>query len=407
LRSDYYDGVSQEPLRPLPPLTKPPKKPKQRRHRTAWKVFLIFLTLILICCGILAWHYGLFSPSKGNVPAPITPPESVSSPAVTTIRRVAPPGTGTLHPETGEAPELTATEIYQQVSPSIVTITTFDPQGNGHEGSGIIFDTNGYLLTNAHVIEGSASAWVTLSNGQEYPASLIGMDTPTDLAVLHIAAANLTAARFASDITLAVGETAYAIGNPLGSQFQGSMTDGIISAISRSVMVGGYEMTLIQTSAALNEGSSGGALVDTTGRVVGVTNMKMMSNYSTIEGLGFAIPSSTAEDVVDDLMAYGHVVGRPQLGITVRPATMQESPGGGLYVDSLFETSDAWAKGIRPGDILLTADGVTLNTNDDLLGCKEGLSAGDSIHITWRSAETGGQHSAEIYLVEDYILRGE
>lgn len=407
MRSDYYDGVSREPLRPLPPPAKPSKPPKKRKRRTALKIFLIFLILIFISCGILAWHYGLFSPSKGNMPAPIAPPEASSGPIVTTIRRVTPPGNGTLHLEADEAPELTATEIYQQVNPSIVTITTFDQHGNGHEGSGIIFDVNGYLLTNAHVIEGSASAWVTLSNGQEYPATLIGMDTPTDLAVLHIAAANLTAARFASDATLSVGETAYAIGNPLGSQFQGSMTDGIISAISRSIMVGGYEMTLIQTSAALNEGSSGGALVDTTGRVVGVTNLKMMSNYSTVEGLGFAIPSTTAEDVVDDLMTYGHVVGRPQLGITVRPATPQESPGGGLYVDSLFETSDAWVKGIRPGDILLTADGVILNVNDDLLGCKEGLAAGDSISITWRSAETGEQMTADIILVEDYILRGE
>lgn len=404
MRSDYYDGVSMEPLRPIPPTVLPPKKRKRRR---AWPLFVVFLLLIFLGCGVLAWHYGLLHPLGLGDP-PKAPPQAVPTfPAATTIRRLDPPGEGTLAIETEEAPELTAVEIYEQLSPSIVTITAFDRQGGGSEGTGVIFDPNGYLVTNAHVIEGTASAWVTLSNGQEYPASLIGMDSQTDLAVLHITASSLTAAAFASDSTLAVGEPAYAIGNPLGSQFQGSMTDGIISAINRSVVVGNYEMTLIQTSAALNQGSSGGALVDATGRVVGITNMKMMSDYSTVEGLGFAIPSSTTETVVNHLMTYGHVIGRPQLGITVRPASAAESAGGGLYVDSLFETSDAWAKGIRPGDILLTANGVTLSINDDLLGCKEGLAAGDSIAITWRSAETGELMTADIVLVEDHILRGE
>lgn len=286
----------------------------------------------------------------------------------------------------------------------MVTVTAVDDFGMGGEGTGVIFDESGYLITNHHVIDGNSLAFVTLSNGREYPAYLIGMDEQTDLAVLKISLTGLTTAKFGSDSILKVGEPAYALGNPLGSQFSGSMTDGIISAIDRSVEVGGYEMSLLQTTAALNQGNSGGALLDSRGRVVGITNMKMMSSQSTVEGLGFAIPATTVAQVVNDLMSYGHVTGRPMLGITVQPHRTGNGVTAGLDVVEVEEKSDAWAKGIRPGDRLLTANGMPLMYNDDLLREKEGLAAGESVRLRWKSGDTGEEIEDDIFLVEQYEL---
>lgn len=395
MRSDYYDGVSQAPLRPLP------AGKKKKRNRRAITVFAVML--LLLAAGAAAFRLGM---QTAGVPQSSPTPAEETAREETTIRRLLPPGEGslTLAAETGES--LDPTVIYERVSPAVVTIRAVDDYGYGGEGTGVIFDERGYFVTNSHVIEGTGSVTVTLADGREYPAYLIGMDAQTDLAVLHISASNLTAAVFGTDSVLKVGEAAYALGNPLGSRFSGSMTDGIISAINRNVTVGDYEMSLIQTTAALNQGNSGGALVDSRGRVIGITNMKMMSMSSTLEGLGFAIPSSTVAAVVNELMTHGHVTGRPMLGITVTPQRGETGGVAGLRVEEVYETSDAWAKGIREGDLLLEANGVKLTRNDHLLAQKEGLAAGESIRLRWRSGETGLEQEADILLMEQYELEG-
>lgn len=397
MRSDYYDPVADGELRPLPPLPQAP-----RRKRRALPLFLLFLALIAAGGIYLFWQFGppdRWSPpdSYAELPAPSEEPK-------TTILTLKPPGEGTLTliREPGQA--MAAKDIYAALSPSILAVTARDAWGGGSQGTGVIFDTRGYFVTNAHVIEGTDSVEVTLSNGRKYPAFLVGMDQRTDLAVLKFAARDLTAAPFASDATLSVGDPAYAIGNPLGSRFQGSMTDGIISGIDRNVTVDGHEMSLIQTSAAINTGSSGGALVDGAGRVVGITNMKMMSWQSTVEGLGFAIPATTVEKIVNELMRAGHIAGRPMLGVTVRPVSLQESDVPGLLAELVDPESDAWAKGIRPGFILSTANDVPLRENQDLLDQKEGLEAGDSIALTWYDPKTGDWGEAEVLLVEEYEM---
>lgn len=400
MRSDYYDPVASGALRPLTPLPEPP-----RRKRHALPLFLLFLALILAGGIGLFFCFGWPGQQGAFEPAP-SPAESAGGAEnlPTTIRTLDPPGEGTLTLLTEPGEIRTAKDIYASLSPSILAVTARDTRGGGSQGTGVIFDTRGYFVTNAHVIEGTDSVEITLSNGRKYPAFLIGMDERTDLAVLKFSASGLTAAPFASDATLSVGDTAYAIGNPLGSQFQGSMTDGIISGIDRNVTVGGYEMSLIQTSAAINTGSSGGALVDGAGRVVGITNMKMMSWYSTVEGLGFAIPASTVEKVVNSLMRSGHVTGRPMLGITVRPVALPESDVPGLLAEIVDPKSDAWAMGIRAGFVLSTANGAPLRENQDLLDQKEGLEAGDAITLTWYDPETGAWGEAEVLLVEEYEL---
>lgn len=408
MRSDYYDSVAvEEPLRPLAP---PPGR--RRRRRRALPLFLFFL-IALACSSVLLFlQFGNpFFPVYEQPPFdPIDfYPDALDAPLPekTAIRTIAPPGEGGLSLAEAAGEPLSAQEIYASLSPSILSVTALYSQGGGSEGTGILFDERGYFLTNAHVVEGKSTVSVTLENGKKYPAYLIGMDSRTDLAVLKFSALDLTAAPFGDDGGLRVGDTVYAIGNPLGSQFHGSMTDGIVSAIGRSVTVDGNDMSLIQTSAAINTGSSGGALVDSYGRVVGITNMKMMSWYSTVEGLGFAIPVSTAEKVVRDIMATGHVTGRPQLGITVRPASPEESETAGLYIEYVNPRSDAWEKGIREGDILIYANGVTLLENQDLLDQKAGLSAGDSMTLTWLSPGGGAAREAQVLLVEEYTLNAE
>ncbi len=408
MRSDYYTLIQPDAVPPIPPT--PPKK-KRRGH--ALPLFLCFLFLLTTGTGFLAWQYGLPSltspwdllPTPDFHDNPYSQlPFPTPAPVETTIRKLAAPGesTLTLLEKTNEG--LSAADIYARVSPAILSVTAEYDQGGGAEGTGVIFDERGYFITNAHVITGASRVNITLSNGREYPAYLIGMDEQTDLAVLKFSASNLTVAPFGSDLNLVVGEDAYAIGNPLGSRFRGSITEGIISGIDRSIHVDGYDMTLIQTSAAINTGSSGGALVNTDGQVVGITNMKMMSWQSTVEGLGFAIPSTTVEAVVGSIMKQGYV-SRPVLGITVRPARVpEECSVTGLYVDDVHPFSDAYAQGLRPGDVLVSANDTDLKRNDDLLAERTGLDVGDTITLSWLPGGTGTLQTADITLVEQSIL---
>jgi serine protease Do len=235
---------------------------------------------------------------------------------------------------------------------------------------------------------------------------LVGSDAATDLAVLKIDAQGLTPAEFGDSDQMEVGDVVVAIGNPMGEELRGTMTDGILSAINRDMEVEGRQMTLLQTTAALNTGNSGGALINDMGQVIGITNMKLMAYNSTVEGLGFAIPSRTAKTVVDDLIGYGVLKGRPMLGSPVRPLTAEERTGRsldhGLWVAQVEEKSDAWTQGIRTGDVLLSANGVELSVNDDLLELKNALAVGETIQFClWREGET---LDITVELVEQYSL---
>ena len=201
--------------------------------------------------------------------------------------------------------------------PSWPSPATSDGQSGYNWGTGVILSADGLILTNTHVIEGCDSAKVTLFDDREFEAKLIGADTISDIAVLKIEAAGLPAAEFGESGSLVVGDPVAAIGNPLGETFRSTLTDGIISAIERGISYKGRTMTLLQTNTALNEGNSGGALFNMYGQVVGITNMKMMSSYSSIEGIGFAIPSATVREVVNSIVRFGEVRGRPSIGITV------------------------------------------------------------------------------------------
>ncbi len=300
--------------------------------------------------------------------------------------------------------ELSFQEIYKKVIPSIVSIQAYSDY-SGSEGTGIILTADGYIVTNHHIIAGCAYADVVLSDGTIYEAKLVGSDVESDLAVLKIDAHGLTPAEFGNSDQLEVGDYVLAIGNPLGYELFGTMTDGIVSAINRDVNVDGYTMTLIQTTAALNPGNSGGALINMAGQVIGVTNMKMMSDYDTIEGLGFAIPTVWAKEVVDTLLAQGKITGRPTIGFTCFTVSEEYAPyygHVGVCIDEITPGSPADLAGVQPGDIVIEANGRTIATLEDLTEVRDEAGVGGIMELTvWRSGELV---ELSLTLVEQYEL---
>ena len=304
--------------------------------------------------------------------------------------------------------ELSLQELYDQCSKSIVAIKGYQDGVDGYYwGSGIILSKDGVILTNTHVIENCDTASVTLFDNSSYDAALVGADSTSDIAVLRIDVSGLTPASFGDSAELAIGDKVAAIGNPLGETFRMTLTDGIISAIDRGISYNGHSMTLLQTNTAINEGNSGGALFNMYGQVIGVTNMKMMSSYSSIEGIGFAIPSSTIAAVADSLMQYGEVRGRTAIGITVgaipENVTSHYDLPTGLYVSAVEEKSDAAAKGIQQGDIITAVNGSPASATSDILTVKNTLSVGDTITFTiWRDGET---FDVDVTLVDENDLK--
>ena len=293
---------------------------------------------------------------------------------------------------TANAEELSTVEIAKKAGPAVVGIINRQQRtsywGQSTEttgsGSGIIIREDGYIITNQHVIEGATSVTVILSNNEEYEASIVGEDEKTDLAVIKINANNLTAAELGKSSDLEVGEKAVAIGNPLGQEFAGSVTEGVISALNRTMSVEGRQYTLIQTDAAINPGNSGGALVNSRGQVIGINSVKISS--SELEGLGFAIPIDDAMDVIGELMQYGYVKGRPSIGIATREITALTARRYGLmegvYIAQVSEGSGAEKAGLQAGDIIIAADGTEIKTTDALNEIRDTHQAGETISLT-------------------------
>ena len=279
-------------------------------------------------------------------------------------------------------------DIYSSVIDSVVSISSMTSSGTS-SGTGIIMSSDGYVITNHHVITGALVISVLTNDNQEFEAALVGSDEMSDLAVLKIDARGLQAAEFGDSSKLRVGDSVVAIGDPLGVQLRGTMTNGIISAINRDLTVGDRTMTLIQTNAALNNGNSGGPLINCYGQVIGINTVKMSSYYTataSVEGLGFAIPISVAKPIIDELIENGYVAGRPAIGISgdSLPSyyrTYYRLPEG-VYVTSVNEGSDAKAKRIREGDIVTAINGEKICSIDELNTVKNQYAAGDEVTLT-------------------------
>ena len=289
---------------------------------------------------------------------------------------------------------LTLQELYARCADTVVgvraTIGTDSDSGIGasiHWGSGFIVSADGFIITNQHVISEADIATVVLPDGSEYPAKLVGEDAQTDVAVLKIEAEGLPVAEIGDSSELVVGDEVAAIGNPLSDNLSGTMTNGIISAIDRSISYNGHDMPMLQTNTALNEGNSGGPLFNMYGQVVGITNMKMSAVYSdvTIEGIGFSIPTTTVKTVTDQLIQTGKYV-RPGLGITVgaipaEAASHYELPEG-LYISAVSDGSSAQEEGVQVGDILTHVNGIPVRKSDDVLEIRDAMSVGDKMTLT-------------------------
>ena len=283
---------------------------------------------------------------------------------------------------------LTAQEVYRKVNPSVVQVMV-QVGRKASLGTGVIFTEDGYILTNYHVVEGGSDCYIALNTGAGYPASYVAGDPVNDLAVLKVDGQDLPAAEFGESGLLTVGDPVYAIGNPLGYELWGTMTDGIVSAVDRDVQVDDRTMTLIQTNAALNSGNSGGPLINEYGQVVGLNVIKMSSSSFSIEGLGFAIPSATMDRVVDDLLAVGEVLPQPVLGLSVRlEATQLSEEMRGLEVVEVTPGGASDRAGIRVGDYVTSAEGCPLETSSDLLWARRQKRLGDELTMTlWRDGE--------------------
>ncbi len=294
---------------------------------------------------------------------------------------------------------LSLQEIYKTTIDSVASIST-----SSGSGSGVVLSEDGYIATNCHVIEDARSVSVILSDENTYPAKIVGADTVTDLAVLKIDAEGLSPAQFGDSNALQVGDAVVAIGDPLGISLRGTMTDGIISAINRNITVGNRTMTLIQTNAALNNGNSGGPLINCYGQVIGINTMKMSGSFTsaTVEGLGFAIPSATVQEIVNQLITQGYVSGRPTLNfegeyISLFYQRYYRLPAG-IYIADLPGDSPLAAAGLEVGDILLSVDGTEVRDMDTLSGMLLGYEVGDTVNI--RFYRQGAAYTVDAVLAE-------
>ena len=401
-------GENQAPQPPQKP--KKEKKPMSRGKKLAVKVTAGLLACLMVSAGSIAGFTALIN--GGYISVNNT---GSSGPAFTINHMVSDGGTVT---QTTTSGELSLNEIAQKVIPSVVCIQNFQrtsqstlfgygqqenssEEQDAGEGSGIIATSDGYIITNAHVVEGADSLKVVLYDGSTYEAELIGSDSVTDLAVIKIEAANLVPATFGSSSDLQVADQVMAVGNPGGLQLSSSVTVGYVSALDRPVTSeDGYTMNCIQTDAAINPGNSGGALVNKYGQVVGINSSKIAA--TGYEGLGFAIPIDDAQPVISSLKEYGYVRDRAVLGITGQyidsmTARFYGFPTSGMYVASITNSSVS-AAGITQGCMITKIDDVTVNSQTAITSYLTQKKPGDTVTLEWYNGLTGQTTTAQVTL---------
>ena len=303
-------------------------------------------------------------------------------------------GTSPTATASGTATGMTISQVAAKATPSIVEIVTevtgqtYGIWGGTYTsnaaGSGVILTEDGYIITNNHVIKDATTINITTYDGKQYPATVVGADAKSDIAVLKIEASNLTPAVIGDSSKVQVGDTAVVIGNPLGT-LGGSVTNGIVSSINRLVTIDNESMNLIQTDAAINNGNSGGGLFDGSGSLIGIVNAKdsgTTSSGAIIEGLGFAIPINTAMDVAGQLMEYGKVTNRPTIGVYL--SQVYQSQGqytAGLYITDIIAGSAAEEAGLQAYDRIVKADGQDIESYSDLSAIMLNKKIGDTMDL--------------------------
>ena len=432
-RNVFYENEPNDRPRPQPT---PMGRGRSRRRSNWLGTFVAILLLVILTCGVvyitffadvhvqrtgngLLLYFGTrqaqsaetHTVSQSETPAQAETPEADTSSALAAQPAEDPPSVeiesspaapATPSSEDGADGALSLQEIYKKCIGSVVSITASAQSGKS-SGTGIVLSADGYLITNHHVIENAQVIAVQTSDDRQFQASIIGSDEASDLAVLKVDATDLQPAEFGDSGKLAVGDRVVAIGDPLGAQLRGTMTSGIVSAINRDLEVNDRTMTLIQTDAALNNGNSGGPLINCYGQVIGINTMKLRSYYSTTaEGLGFAIPMAVAKPILEELMENGYVAGRPAIGISYDTLPLAfriyYNLPEGVYISAVYDGSDAQAKGVAAGDIITAVNGTRVTSIDELNRVKNQFTAGDSITLTLYNG--GSYRDVEVTLID-------
>ncbi|MCX7714786.1 MAG: trypsin-like peptidase domain-containing protein [Clostridia bacterium] len=374
-----------------------------KKKRKINKTFLACMSSALAASVITT---GIFSAVFFNMSKNKSPYQQTSTTVQSNLTQVSSTSSGSV---------LTIPEIAAKVGPSVVGVINkakvtpqkyYDPftgryyyssDPNNEEvvqqgsGSGIIISSDGYIVTNEHVIDGASEISVILNTGDEYTATLVGKDTKTDLAVLKIDKTGLSAATLGDSTKVQVGELAVAIGNPLGQEFAGTVTAGVVSAVNRTMTVDNKTYNLIQTDAAINPGNSGGALVNQYGEVIGINTIKLSS--TGVEGIGFAIAISEAKPIIDQLMQNGYVSGRPLVGISVSETNY------GLSIMAVSSGSGAEKAGLKVGDLITKVDGTFVKTATELNKIRDKKSPGDT--LTFTIIRNGEMMDVKVVLTEE------
>jgi len=398
----------------------PPQKPQRKTKKSTFVWVCLVVALIsyfLGCVTMLVYSF----PYDQLIPTfEFNPPHDTQTgdlPSATASPAPTPYTPGTWKPSDQQPLDnATIPEINRRVSPSIVGIVNrvrrmdrFQTlaEVDAGSGSGIIISADGYIVTNCHVIEGATNIIVTLKGGDELPAELIGKDSRSDIAVLKIDRTDLIPIIMGNSEIVEVGETAIAIGNPLGD-LVGTLTAGVISGVNREVEMDGYKQTLLQTDAAINPGNSGGALVNIRGELIGINSLKSIyagfddyGNPIAAEGIGFAIPSNTVVPIIEALITNG-MIERPGIGIYGHAVTETESADlkipMGIYIVDVIRNGPADDAGIMQGDVLLTFNGAELTDFAVLTNMLDACHIGDEVRLdVWRN---GREYICDVILAQ-------
>lgn len=381
--SDDMGAGSSVTQAPQPPTTK-------RQGPRYWRWYLAaFVLLAAVAAGAIAATSN-DSPSQTSA---ATQPTTTAAKAINNSTTSQSDTTSLLSP----SQHLDARVVGQKVIPSVVTVQIRGTTINGQDtpvgsGSGVIYDTQGHIVTNNHVAEAGSSYEVVLSDGRIYPAEVVGTDPTTDLAVLKVTAENLQPIGIGSTRDLTVGDPAVAVGSPLGLEGGPSLTVGVLSAFDRTVQTDSTTelLGMVQTDAPITQGSSGGALVDENGNLIGITTAIGVSPVG-VEGIGFATPVEIMTRVVDEIIATGSA-SNPYLGVTLRPDMQDTADGGsapvGMAVETVVPGSAADNAGLKVGDVITKIEGRTVYTFSKLVGELRRYSSGAEIQLTLKDGHT-------------------
>ena len=399
--------------------TNPPEPPRKKKNRVLPIVLGMIAVLIIGCAaggiGIYAYMGG-FSEQETESLSEETVEESVVSEAeeLPPIETEDAFNTTTIDITTNSTSnELTPQDVFEHYVNAVVaisneaTVTNIFGQvsATASSGSGMIISSDGYILTNNHVVDGAEHLTVTMTSGEEYEAEIIGRDADNDVALIKIEATELPTVSIGDSGDIQVGEQVCAIGNPLG-ELTNTLTVGYISALDREINEDETPINMFQTDCAINSGNSGGPIFDMNGNVVGITTAKYSaysSSGAAIEGIGFCIPINDAMDIVADLLEYGYVRGRASLGIQCQaiPSTVTQYYNfpTGIYVNVVEEGSAAEAAGLKEADIITAMDGIEVSSVSDLKGILRDHTAGDEATLTVFRSEV--METLEIKIILD------